>query len=236
MLDITDFEKINAFKDTIQKHLFTGSKTGTFRKMVAELFSEIFQYNHMIFGYLNQSNDKELSMDVATHKLDYQFLQSFLGSSLFQEKSFFEGDDIIVFSEKKNYTRRVIYKDLMMDQNYSDFMLFYLSDANKYNGYIIFFKERAQGKFGQKDKQIIKNVMDYLGTAYSNANSYLGLKMTNDLLITQTEYYPIGIIMMKNFTTASFANKIAKMYLSELGHHGYEVFQYFLCQLHFAQC
>lgn len=217
MLDLTDFKKINTFKDAIQKDLFTGNKAGTFRKMVAELFSEIFQYNHIIFGYLNQSKDKELSTDVATHKLDYQFLQSFLGSNIFQEKSFFEDEEIIVFSEKKNYTRRLIYKELMTDQNYSDFMLFYLSAGNKYNGYIVIFKERSQGKFEQKDKQIIRSVMDYLGDAYFNYNSYLGLKMTNDLLITQTEYYPIGIIMMKNFSTASFANKIAKMYLSELG-------------------
>ncbi|GAB6108001.1 response regulator transcription factor [Fusibacter bizertensis] len=217
MLNINDFEKINTFKDTIQKNLFIVNKTGSYRKMVSELLCDIFHYNHVIFGYLNPSKDKELSMDVATHKIDHKFLQIFLGSSLFQEKSFFDDEDVIVFSEKNNYTKRRIFKELMTDHNFSDFMLFYLSYGGKKNAFIILFKEGSQGKFVPKDKQIARYLADFLGASYSNYTSYLGLKMTNDLLITQTEYYPIGIIITENFSTASYVNNIAKNYLSELG-------------------
>jgi len=216
MLEIEDYKKINRFKDIIHKHHFFDNKAKSFRERAALSLGGIFGYQHVIYGYIDSPIHREITFDVVIHNIESGFAQRFLTSSFVQNKAFYDKNDVIVFSETPNYQKRSIYKELLSEQKFSDFMLFYLTANDAYIGYIIVFKEVIQKVFTAKDKEIAENIRDFLGVEYYNYFSFLSLKSNNDLLITQTHYYPVGIVIMKNFHELTFANETAKEYLSEL--------------------
>lgn len=87
-----------------------------------------------------------------------------------------------------------------------------------YNGFVIVIKKSSSGKtFTKKDQAIAENLRNYLGVEYSNYGEYLFLQTDINLLKTQMNYYPIGVVMMKNQQEVTFANEIAQEYLREIG-------------------
>ncbi|OCT12143.1 hypothetical protein A8709_30285 [Paenibacillus pectinilyticus] len=217
MLDSEDYKKINIFKDFVNRYHFKDSEFTGFRKRVSIALGEILHYHHVIFGYIDFKERKELSLNIAVHNIKLDLIQKLFNSTFLQDQILNSKNDILILSETENYKKRIIYKQLLNEYNYSDFMLFFLRVDHVYNGYIILFKDKSQKTFTKTDKDIIANTKDYISIEYYNYLSYLKLKSLNDLLINQTNYFPIGIIIMKDRLSFSYANETARIYMEEIG-------------------
>lgn len=218
MLEREDYKRLNRFKDIIHAHVFVDDEYAAFRQRAAAALDEVFGYDHSLFGALNNTGKRQINFSVRTHNLDIEFSQALLGSNILQESRFYDSGDVILFSEYPNYAKRSLYRDVMKPSKYSDFMLLYMQAGGVYNGFIIIIKTSSSGKpFTKKDKEIAENLRNYLGADYANYREYLLLQTNNNLLKTQINYYPIGVLLMKSHQEVSYANEIAQGYLREIG-------------------
>lgn len=217
MLEAADYKKINAFKDAVGKNLFLDDGTASFRHMTSKLLSELFEYRHTIFGYLNQTKTRALSQSLATYSLNLRFVQGFMGSQLMHDRKFADSGDIAVFSRLPNYKKSVMYRDQLDRNGFSDFALVYLPYNDTYVGFLIVFKERRQGRFDTHDTEVFEAIRYFLGSAYYHYGVYTLTRMTNDLIYEQIAHYPVGIVITDSLEKVHYVNNVGKAYLSEMG-------------------
>lgn len=217
MLEVADYKKINAFKDAVEKNLFLDDGTASFRHMTSKLLNQLFDYRHTIFGYLNQTKTRVLSQSIATYNLNLRFVQSFMGSQLMHDRKFVDSGDIAVFSRLPNYKKSVLYRDQLDRNGLADFALVYLPYNDTYAGFLIVFKERAQGRFDMHDTELFEAIRSFLGSAYYHYGVYILMRMTNDLIMEQTAHYPVGIVVTDCLEKVYYVNNVGKTYLNEMG-------------------
>jgi DNA-binding CsgD family transcriptional regulator len=218
MLDIGDYIKINNFKDLIHRHTFLDKEYSGFRHRTTFALEQIFGFKHVLFGYLNSVNRKEIWYEVHIHNVDLEFTQNFLSSNLMKERAILGADsDVFVFSGMPNYKRKTVYMDLMQKQKYSDFLLFFLRVNDVYAGYLIIFKYGQQKNFVAQEVEVIEKIKDFLAVEYYNYSAYLNLIASNNLLLSHANYYPIGIVVMKDLKEVVYTNETAIEYMQELG-------------------
>jgi len=228
MLDIYDFEKISQFKDKLNKHHFLDNKNKSFRSMCSIALKDTFNFNSILFGYIENNTSKKLTTNTTSYNLSTNFCQDFFSSNFINDPIFINSDsDIFIYSTIPNYMKRTFYKDVLTKYGYSDFLVFYLTVNDKYTGYIVIFKEFSKGLFSKKDNEIVSQISDYIAVEYYNYINFIKLKVSNDSLLTQTDFYPIGIIMLKNNSDVTFINETAKEFIAELGIKSPQFFEIF---------
>lgn len=213
---MNDYQKLDSFKTDIQKYLMRDTDYKSFRQMLSVTLRKYFGYNYVLIGNLPSTKNRELSLNVVTQNLESVFVQKFFSSSFITNGSTFD-KDIITLSQKPNYKKLLIYKELLAENHFADFMIIFLSVNGLYNGFIIVFSDNQYGEFKKDDILIADNIREYLGYAYQNYEEFLALKITNDSLITQANYYPIGLVFIKNYSVFMYANSIAQQYMSDMG-------------------
>jgi len=217
LLNVEDYKKINQFKDTIHQYSILDPNYNAFRRRTSVALEDIFNYRHILFGYLDRKKTKEISFEVFIHNIDLEFTQKFLSSSLLNDKVIHNKSDVFVLSHMPDYKSRVIYLNLMKHEKYSDFIIFYLSVRSVYVGFIILFKEDQQKIITEKEVEITKQLMGFISVEYNNFVECFYLKADNSRLLSYTNYYPIGIVIMRDYKEMAYANEIALTYMQELG-------------------
>lgn len=215
-MDTMDYQLINTFKDKVTENLLDDSNSESFRQRVSRLMEEIFHYEHIIFGYLDGGITRKLDLVITTHNLSNEFIQKFY-TAVWSEYDFLTENDITVYSSRFKYKQRTIYREILTNYGFSDFLLFYLKNKEEYIGYIIIFRESSSGIFQSRDIQIVESIRFFLGNCYKNTLIYLNLSNMNNMLITQNNNYPIGVVIMENYSDYIFSNSLAEDYMNELG-------------------
>lgn len=213
MLDIQDYEKINAFKDALHKHALLYPNPGSFRNYCSSLLDQFFGYKYIVFGYLPELKKKTITLDLATYNISMEHIQR-----LFSEKNrdilSKTKDDIIVVSSTPEL--KYHFKPVLRDCGFADQLTFFLFPSKSYIGYLSIYNSKKRGTFGNKDCEIINKLRDYIAIEYFNYVNYFALKNLNQLLTTHTNYFPVGLIIVQKGTEFLFFNEYAKSMLDDL--------------------
>lgn len=227
MLTLEDHEKINQFKDRIHRHHFVDTQYDAFRKHACCALQEIFGYKNIIFGYLDMLPAKAYDLNILVHNLKTKYIEKFFMSGVLSEKELKEEDNCVIFSKTSCYQKKRVCRDIMSEYGFKDFLVCFLPVDNLYDGYLILFQEKKLGKFVQKDKDIMNAINEYLAVEYFNYLKIIQLRNSNNMLRGHFNYYPIGVIMMTDIMTVSYANETAMEYLQELGISSLKFFSVF---------
>lgn len=217
MLNIDDYRRINRFKDILHRYHFLNKDYDSFRKLACTAMDEIFGYHHILFGYLKYTKKKETSLQVLVYNTPDKFVERFFMSGALAGMSSDDAEDITLFSQTENYRKRPVYRDLLAPYGYSDLCMCYLPLDNCYVGYLVIFFDQAQKVFTHKDLEILSEINRYIAEEYHNFLKIVQLVNTNNLLISQSNQYPVGVIIMRDMMNTAYINETAKEYLAELG-------------------
>ena len=217
MLSIEDYRRINKFKDYVHRYHFLNREYDAFRKLVCAALDEFFGFHHSLFGFLNYPRAKETSLQVLVYSMPEKTMERFFLSGILSDAAFRGDKDVVLFSDTENFKKRTVYRDLLVPQGYSDFMVCYLPVDGRYVGYLVLFANRTQKGFSSRDREIMEEIRSYLAVEYHNFLQIVQLNNTNRLLISQSNHYPMGVVMMPNMLTVSYANDIARQYMQEMG-------------------
>lgn len=214
MLDIQDYEKINAFKDALHKHALLYPSQGSFRNYCSSLLDQIWGYKYIVFGYLPELTKKVVSMDLATYNISIEHVQR-----LFSEKNreilSSTKDDFIIVS--KTPELKYHFQAVLRDCGFADQLTFFLFPSKSYIGFLSIFSSKKRGAFGNKDYEIMEKIRDYIAVEYFNYLNDFALKNLNQLLTSHTNYFPVGLIVVQRGPKFSFFNEYAKSMLDDLG-------------------
>ncbi len=87
--------------------------------------------------------------------------------------------------------------------------------------YIVIFKKEQP--FTESEVEMLKLVEKDILICYENFLK--GWNMRNDInMLSCTNYFPMGIMIVENTNTVTFANPFAKEYLATLGYTDFPVF------------
>lgn len=217
MLTLEDYRKISDFKDIVHRFHFVNKDYDAFRKYVCVALEEVFGFHHCLFGFLGYTKQKETSLQLLVHNTPDKFVERFFTSGALNDKRFRGRDDVILYSRAENYRKKLLYRDVLQPYGYSDFLLCYLPLDGRYVGYLLLFREKAEKTYSSRDVEIMEAIRNYLAVEYHNFLKIVQMNNTNQLLISHTNYYPMGVVIMKDMQTVSYANEIAKQYMQELG-------------------
>lgn len=217
MLTIDDYKKISQFKDVLHRYHFLNENYDAFRKLACVAMDELFGFRHILFGYLNYPKKKETSLQVLVHNTQEKFVERFFTSGVLSG-SYFKGDeDIFLYSQMENFKKKTFYRDLLLPYGYTDFILCYLPLDNAYVGYLLIFRDKAQKNFSAKDVEILRECYRYLAVEYFNFLRIVQLNNSNRLLISHSNHYPMGVVIMQDMMNVAYANETARVYMQELG-------------------
>lgn len=216
MLTIDDYKRINQFKDTLHRFHFLNKEYDAFRKLACVAMDELFSFHHILFGYLNYTKEKDASLQLLVHNTPDRFVERLFASGVLTQRHFKEGDDIVLYSQLDNYKKTTPFRDLLIPNGYVDFMTCHLPLNGRYIGYVVVLRDKAQKSFTEKDAEIMREIYRYLAEEYYNFLKIVQLNNTNRLLISQSNHYPMGVIIMKNMLTVAYTNETARQYLQEL--------------------
>ena len=217
MLTIDDYKKISQFKDILHRYHFLNKDYDAFRKLACAALDSLFGFHHILFGYLNYPKKKETSLQVLVHNTQEKFVERFFLSGILSDNFFKNGEDIVLFSQMDNYKKRTVYRDLLIPYGYTDFLVCYLPLNNTYVGYLLIFRDKAQKSHPNKDVELLQEIYHYLAEEYYNFLRIVQLNNTNRLLISHSNHYPMGVVIMQNMLTVAYANEKAREYMQELG-------------------
>lgn len=217
MLTIDDYRKIGQFKDVLHRYHFLNKEYDAFRKLACVAMEDLFGFRHILFGYLNYTKVKETSLQVLVHNTPQKLVERIFMSGILSDSYFKKNEDIVIYSQMDNYSKKTVYRDILLPGGYSDFLICYLPLERNYIGYLLIFRDKSQKTFTTKELEILNEIYKYLAVEYYNFLRIVQLNNTNRLLISQSNHYPMGVVIMKNMLTVSYANETARQYMQELG-------------------
>lgn len=217
MLTIDDYKKISRFKDILHRYHFLNKDYDAFRKLACAALDDLFGFHHILFGYLNYPKKKETSLQILVHNTPEKLVERFFMSGILSDGVFRSDEDIALFSQMENFRKRTVYRDLLLPYGYTDFMICYLPLNDAYVGYLLIFRDKAQKSFAARDVEILREIYRYLAEEYYNFLRIVQLNNSNRLLISHSNHYPMGVVIMQNMMTVAYANETAREYMQELG-------------------
>lgn len=234
MLEIEDYRKIYTFISELHCCSFSNSRFNSFRKECSALLSDNLGYHHIMFGFIEHGTKKVLNINATTFNVKFDHAQKLLKQEVRNVLAQSEKDVIMVSSSPKSSKIKNILK-ILKDCEYADMIVAFLKKENIYLGYICFLNPGKNGRFKEKDMEIISAVADFIAVEYSNYNTLYDLSNLNNLLITQSNYYPIGLIVLNSSFETVFANEYARELLKDLGIYDYKYFTMFFSDNIFPQ-
>lgn len=224
MVEIQDYEKIDAFKNTIHRHMIDYPQEGSFRILCSELLEEVFGYKCSAFGYNNGSLKKKVELNFTSHNITFKDIQV-LFTEEFRDKLSRIPQDIFLVSETPLYTAHL--QSTLRACGYADILVMFLNINGRYEGFLMILHTRKEGKFRKRDLEIAGKLTDYIAVEYYNYKKYFALQNLNDLLISQTNYFPVGLIMVENGDDFFYFNENAREMIKELGIGSTKLFEVF---------
>lgn len=221
MLTIDEYQKINKFKDELHRHTTGDALFKSYRKCCSFLLSEIFGYEETIFGYIC-ADRKMLTLNISTYGIEVNDAQRFLSEKNRNELLKISKDVFIVSKEKSCQS---YFSTIFRLYGYKDMMMLFLRSESEYVGYICFLNKRRT--FADRDIELLCCISDYITVDYKNYIEVYKLRNVNNLLLTQCHYYPIGMLVLKNFSSIYYANEYARKLLKEMGINTDEQFSAF---------
>ena len=217
MLNVDDYRKISRFKDILHRYHFLDKDYDSFRKLACTALDELFGFHHALFGYLNYTRKKETSLQVLVYNTPEKFVERFFMSGALSGMDADDAGDISFFSQTDNYRKRPVFRDLLAPYGYSDLCVCYLPLDNCYVGYLVIFRDQQQKSFSAKDAEILEEIYRYIAEEYYNFLRIVQMNNTNNLLISQSNQYPIGVVIMRDVMNPVYINDTAREYIAELG-------------------
>ena len=217
MLTIDDYKKVGRFKDILHRYHFLDKDYDAFRKLACVALDDLFGFHHTLFGYLNYSKKKDTSLQVLVHNIPEKFVERIFLSGILTDGYFHGDEDILPFSRMDSYKKRTVYRDLLLPYGYTDFLLCYLPLDSTYVGYLLILRDKAQKEFSPKDIEILQACYRFLAEEYYNFLRIVQLNNANRLLVSHSNHYPMGVVIMENMLTVAYANETAREYMQELG-------------------
>lgn len=227
MLTSNDYQNAEIVKAKLHRSHFVDSKKSAFRKLVCETLDSVYGYHHIVFGYLNKAPAKSFSLDIMLHHVPTEFVERFFRSNILQDPFFLKNDDCVKFSDISKYKQKRIYRELLLNFGYSDFLVCFLPIDKEYQGYLLIFHDKAQKEFSAKDLEILSSLREYIAVEYYNILKIMELSSTSNTLLSQLRHLPVGVIVLQNRLNVTYTNELAKTYLSELGISSPEFFNVF---------
>lgn len=227
MLNISHYESINKFQESIHRTHFVDSSSIAFREVVCRELENIFGYHQVIFGYSNMQKEKEYGLNIIIHNLKNRFVEKFYSCGILSEREMLASDNFIIFSQTDSYNKKRICRTIMAEYGFSDFLISFLEVNGMYTGYLIVFNEKKKESFSKVDKEIFDIISPFIAVEYCNSLNILQLRNVTGMLKEQFNYYPFGVIIMSDFTTMTYANETAKEYMNELGISSLKYFSIF---------
>lgn len=184
---------------------------------ILQLMDKKLGFKKSIMGFLGNESERKFSPTVTTHGVDMQFVQEFLVNAWSPYSPYTHDEDRWVFSHLENYKKTELYKKLLKPRGMSDFIILFLKPPNSsgYIAYIVLFADAVP--FSDEDVDIVDAITASLAITEDNYVKLWNLKNEAKMLLTCTNYFPLGIMIVENLTNVTFVNDLAREYLKELG-------------------
>lgn len=184
---------------------------------ILQLLDKNLGYSKSIMGFTGNTEERCFAPNITTHGVDMQFMQEFICEISAPYSPYEHAEDLWVFSRANGYKKHSIYKQLFKPRGLTDCMVMFLKPpgGSGYIAYIALFGEN--GPFTDDEIASIQIIMDSLAIAEDNYVKIWNLKNEAKMLLSCTNYFPLGIMIIENLTNVTFVNDLAKEYLKELG-------------------
>ncbi len=184
---------------------------------ILQLLDKDLGFSKSIMGFTGNTEERCFAPNITTHGVDMQFMQEFISEIWAPYSPYEHAEDLWVFSRTPGYKKHAIYKQLLKPRGLSDSMIVFLKPpgSSGYIAYIVLFAEN--GAFSDDDINMVQMAMDSLAIAEDNYVKIWNLKNEAKMLLSCTNYFPLGIMIIENLTNVTFVNDLAKEYLKELG-------------------
>ncbi len=184
---------------------------------ILQLLDKKLGFRKSIMGFLGNETERKFSPTVTTHGIDMQFVQEFLLDAWSPYSPYPHDQDLWVFSRAQNYKKTELYKKLLKPRNLSDFLILFLKPprSSGYIAYIVLFAEAVP--YTDEEVETVQAITEALAITEDNYVKLWNLKNEAKMLLTCTNYFPLGIMIVENLTNVTFVNDLAKEYLKELG-------------------
>ena len=217
MLDETEYRKVIIFQQENSKTYLDEVLDEHYAQKLLNLLDKILGFKYSFHGYLGNLESKTLSPNGTIHSLDVKFVQHFL-IKMWEQPQLLEGSsNLFLLSRLSNYKKNPIYKNVLKSCGFTDCLIMFVQRSKgNFMSYIVIFKKEQP--FTESEVEMLKLVEKDILICYENFLK--GWNMRNDInmLMSCTNYFPMGIMIVENTNTVTFANPLAKEYLATLGY------------------
>ncbi|MBS1401941.1 MAG: response regulator transcription factor [Oscillospiraceae bacterium] len=184
---------------------------------ILQLLDKNLGYSKSLMGFTGNVGERSFAPNITTHGVDMRFVQDFMSEIWAPYSPYDHSADLWVFSQTNGYKKRDIFKNVLKPQGLADCMVLFLKPptSDGYIAYIVLFAENAP--FSEDNIEEIRLISESLAITEDNYVKIWNLKNEAKMLLSCTNYFPLGIMIIENLTNVTFVNDLAKEYLKELG-------------------
>ncbi len=217
MLAIQHYQRLLEFQSELLTIYMNEPYDELCTQRILQLLDKKLGYRKSLMGFIGNESEKVFSPTVTTHGIDMQLVQDFLSEIWSPYSPYNNADDLWLLSRTADYKKQPLYRQVLKSRGLADSLIVFLKPpgASGYIAYIVLFAEGAA--FTDEDMESVQTISRSLAITEDNYVKLWNLKNEAKMLMTCTNYFPLGIMIVENLTNVTFVNDLAKEYLKELG-------------------
>lgn len=217
MLNAEQYQKLYEFQNQLLQLRFKHSQELSFSQRISEILDEVFGYKKSALGYMVEETSRVLDSSCMLHGVNLDFAQEFFSEYWRSEAYFQNGTDTIVFSRIPDFHTSDMYKKIMKKNGLCDCVVKFVTSPStgRYGLYFIIFSDKKA--FSDDEMLLFEKISISMAYAQEDYLEMWNLTNQNSMLINYTNYFPIGIMLVERVNQVTFANDVAKRYMSDLG-------------------
>lgn len=181
------------------------------------LFDEMFGYSNSLLASTGIKKERTLCPAYVTRGVLVEFSQRIHAELWRGDNMSLIKDDAFVLSKCADDPHAASLRKLLRQYGYTDFLLQYVKN-DKTKDYIYYFMWFSTDReYNEDDMQIAKCLGDVISVSRYPLGRTIQLQSQNNMLIGCMNHFPVGVILVNNLHEVVYTNKIAEVYLKDLG-------------------